>query len=191
VADKASDGGTPGECLLFAIRYLMTTPSPSKRWRIAPPVPEELLKFLQSLPAVQKSELLVQLLYNRGVIEAAHVERFLDPAPPLPNPLQTPKLKDLDRAVARLRQAVRRREPVAVYGDYDVDGVTATALLVETLQALGADVRPYIPDRVDEGYGLNTAALDKLGRAGARGRRGGLCQRDWPGCHHHRPSPAG
>ncbi|MBN1890829.1 MAG: single-stranded-DNA-specific exonuclease RecJ [Thermoflexales bacterium] len=147
---------------------MITSPSPSKRWRIAPPAPEELLKSLQSLPAVQASGLLAQLLYNRGIVEAGQVERFLDPAPPLLDPLQHPKLKGLDQAVARLRQAIRRREPVAVYGDYDVDGVTATVLLVETLHALGADVRPYIPDRVDEGYGLNTAALDRLGQAGVR-----------------------
>jgi single-stranded-DNA-specific exonuclease len=73
----------------------------------------------------------------------------------------------MDQAVLRLRQAIQRREPVAVYGDYDVDGVTATALLTQTLVALGADARPYIPDRVDEGYGLNRDALRKLRDSGA------------------------
>ena len=96
------------------------------------------------------------------------VAAFLDPNPQLRNPLEAPKLKGLDKAVARLRRAIQQREPVAVYGDYDVDGVTATALLTQTLTALGADARPYIPDRVDEGYGLNKDALKKLKDAGVR-----------------------
>ncbi len=72
------------------------------------------------------------------------------------------------QAVDRLLAAVRSRESIAVYGDFDTDGVTATALLVQTLSALGAQVRPYIPSRVDEGYGLNIDALRKLYRQGVR-----------------------
>jgi single-stranded-DNA-specific exonuclease len=67
-----------------------------------------------------------------------------------------------------LRQAIRSGEKIAVYGDFDADGVCATAVLVETLQALGADAHPYIPHRVDEGYGLNLDALRKLYRNGVR-----------------------
>jgi single-stranded-DNA-specific exonuclease len=74
----------------------------------------------------------------------------------------------MNEAVTRLRQAIRRGEPVAIYGDFDADGVTATALLVETLSALGARVKPYIPHRVDEGYGLNTDALRHLASQGVR-----------------------
>jgi len=70
--------------------------------------------------------------------------------------------------VACLRRAIRRGEAIAVYGDFDTDGVTATALLVQTLSAMGARVRPYIPHRVDEGYGLNLDALRKLYRQGVR-----------------------
>ncbi len=65
-------------------------------------------------------------------------------------------------AVERIQLAIEKKEPIAVYGDYDVDGVTATALLVQTLQALGGNTRPYIPKRMDEGYGLNPKALDLL-----------------------------
>ena len=112
--------------------------------------------------------LVVQILYNRGVTSPNQVADFLNSNPPIRNPLGTPKLKGLDKAVARLRRAIQQREPVAVYGDYDVDGVTATALLTQTLTALGADARPYIPDRVDEGYGLNKEALGKLHGEGVR-----------------------
>jgi single-stranded-DNA-specific exonuclease len=77
-------------------------------------------------------------------------------------------MKGMDQAVARLRSAIHRDEPIAVYGDFDVDGVTATALLVETLSALGAQVEPYIPHRVDEGYGLHLDALRRLWLDGIR-----------------------
>jgi single-stranded-DNA-specific exonuclease len=71
-------------------------------------------------------------------------------------------------AVHRIRFALDHSQPIAVYGDYDVDGVTATALLAQVLRALGGDVRPYIPNRFDEGYGLNIEALDSLKSEGAR-----------------------
>lgn len=74
----------------------------------------------------------------------------------------------MNEAVTRLRQAIRQREPIAVYGDFDADGVTATVLLVETLSALGAQAEPYIPHRVDEGYGLNKGALRELAQRGIK-----------------------
>ena len=70
--------------------------------------------------------------------------------------------------MARIRQALRIREPIAVYGDFDADGITATALLVTALRALGADVKPYIPDRLNESYGLNKPALTQLALDGIR-----------------------
>ena len=80
-------------------------------------------------------------------------------------------LLGMSAAVERLLWAVDHHERVVVYGDYDVDGVTATALLVEVLRCLGADVRPYIPNRFDEGYGLNNEALDLLNEQGVDLRR--------------------
>jgi single-stranded-DNA-specific exonuclease len=74
----------------------------------------------------------------------------------------------MNEAVTRLRQAIRQQEAIAVYGDFDADGVTATALLVETLSALGAQTVPYIPHRVDEGYGLNKGALRELAQKGIK-----------------------
>jgi len=78
------------------------------------------------------------------------------------------RLKGMHRAVDRIRHAIRRQEPIVVYGDFDADGVTASALLVSVLRALGARVRVYIPHRVDEGYGLNANAVRKVSAAGAR-----------------------
>jgi single-stranded-DNA-specific exonuclease len=76
-------------------------------------------------------------------------------------------LPDIEPAVSRLRQALKEGERIAVYGDFDVDGVTASALLVEGLGSLRADVFAYIPDRFSEGYGLNCAALDRVRADGA------------------------
>lgn len=128
------------------------------KWQIAPPVPEDhLARFPQFSP------LIVQLLYNRGITAPQDVRDFLAGDQPLDNPF---RLKGMNEAVTRLRQAIRREELVAIYGDFDADGVTATALLVETLSALGAKVRPYIPHRVEEGYGLHTDALRQLASQG-------------------------
>ena len=77
-------------------------------------------------------------------------------------------LTDMDAAVARINRAISEGEPIAVYGDFDADGVCATALLAQTLRALGGDVLPYIPDRADEGYGLNRPALENLARRGIK-----------------------
>jgi single-stranded-DNA-specific exonuclease len=74
----------------------------------------------------------------------------------------------IDQALARIRRAIKAGERIVIYGDFDADGVTSTALLVQVLKALGANVTPYIPHRVDEGYGLNGEALLKLARSGAK-----------------------
>jgi single-stranded-DNA-specific exonuclease len=122
-----------------------------------PPVHQDLFPGVPSL--------LIRLLHNRGITTPQAVRDFLG----TPTLGTTPfRLPGMHQAVNRLRQAIRAGEKVAIYGDFDADGVSATAVLVETLQALGADVRPYIPHRVDEGYGLNLDALRKLYRAGVR-----------------------
>jgi len=130
------------------------------KWQIAPPVPEDhLARFSQLSP------LIVQLLYNRGITAPRDVRDFLAGARPEDNPF---RLKGMNEAVTRLRQAIRQGEPVTIYGDFDADGVTATALLVDALSALGARVKPYIPHRVDEGYGLNARALRQLASQGVK-----------------------
>jgi single-stranded-DNA-specific exonuclease len=125
-----------------------------KRWQVAPPLPPGHTARFPGL-----SPLIVQLLHNRGLDTPSKVQAFLKGDWPEDNPF---RLKGMNEAVTRLRQAIRQREPIAVYGDFDADGVTATVLLVETLSALGAQAEPYIPHRVDEGYGLNEGALREL-----------------------------
>lgn len=128
------------------------------RWNIAPPVPAEIGRRLSSLPAV-----LVQILYNRGLTDPAHVQAFLDGRYlEKDDPFLLP---DMEKAVTRIEQAIARGERIVVYGDFDADGVTATVLLVEALRLMGLarnQAQPYIPDRVDEGYGLNAEALTRL-----------------------------
>ncbi len=131
-----------------------------KRWQVAPPAPPSHIARFPHLHPI-----LVQVLYNRGVTDPADVAAFFAGGDREPNPFD---LRGVPAAVTRLRQALRGDEPIVVYGDFDADGVTATALLVQTLRALGGRVRPYIPDRVDEGYGLHEAVLTRLARAGAR-----------------------
>ncbi len=105
-----------------------------------------------------------QVLANRG-IAAADAPAFFEGASADDNPFQ---LKGMTETVSRVRHAIRAGERIAVYGDYDVDGVTATALLVTSLRALGAHVMPYIPHRVDDGYGLNNDSLTQLQEQGIR-----------------------
>jgi single-stranded-DNA-specific exonuclease len=131
-----------------------------KRWRVAPPVSDSDLARFEDLPP-----LIAQLLVNRGIQDPDAGHTFLQDRAALGSPFL---LKDMVKAVDRVRKAIRGGEPMAVYGDFDTDGVTATALLVEVLTALGANAKPYIPHRVDEGYGLNLEALRHLYREGAR-----------------------
>ena len=116
------------------------------------------------LNASDLSPLIAQLLYNRGV-KPEEIEPFLSADRRLEgNPFLLP---DISQAVSRVYKAVLSREKIAVYGDFDVDGVTATVILVEGLSRLGAEVITYIPDRVNEGHGLKISALEKLQSQGA------------------------
>ena len=128
------------------------------QWKILPPVPDEYLN------ASDLSPLIAQLLYNRGV-KSEEIEPFLSADRRLEgNPFLLP---DISQAVSRVYKAVLAREKIAVYGDFDVDGVTAIVILVEGLSRLGAEVITYIPDRVNEGHGLKISALEKLQAQGA------------------------
>lgn len=107
--------------------------------------------------------LLSRVLAARGCQTMEQAGAFLDNAAPLSDPFA---IKDMDKAVERLRRAVEEEEPVVIYGDYDVDGVTATAILYEYLSNLGAQVRCKLPLRSEGGYGLNKEALKKLADKG-------------------------
>jgi single-stranded-DNA-specific exonuclease len=134
------------------------------RWQVRPGMPEEHLHGIIQESGGGLSPLVVQLLYNRGLVTAESIETFIAADERLHNdPLLLP---DIDKAVDRMRRALESGEKIAIYGDFDADGITATTLLNEGLKALGADVVPYIPHRGDEGYGLNNAALSYLSGEG-------------------------
>lgn len=134
---------------------------PARRWRLAPPPPASLTHALAGTHPI-----VARVLAARGITDAAAARAFLDRSPGDDNPF---RLAGMDAAVARVRQAIRGGEPIAVYGDYDADGVTATALLTEALAAVGAaDVRQFIPHRERDGYGVHAHALEALAREGVR-----------------------
>ena len=105
-----------------------------------------------------------QLLLNRGVSTAEEVKMFLNPS--LSDMHDPSLLPDMDIGVERLAKAVESGEKICIHGDYDVDGVTSTALLVRTLSALNANVEYRLPHRQKEGYGIKTAAVEELSANG-------------------------
>lgn len=130
-----------------------------KRWQTKALQPEQVkeVSARHGLPP-----LVARLLLNRGLNEAEEIRAFLDPTL---ERLHSPfGLAGLETAAARLAQAVQRREPVAVYGDYDVDGLTSTCLLRQFFQELGLTCFTHIPNRLQDGYGLRIPALRELGQ---------------------------
>jgi single-stranded-DNA-specific exonuclease len=132
---------------------------PEKRWEVFPLLTPESKQELG-----EYSPVLRQILYNRGYTTKATAQEFL--AAQSPSGTEPEKMLGIPAAVERLDYALTHSEAIAIYGDYDADGVTATALLVQFLKQLGADVQGYIPNRFDEGYGLNIEALDSLKEKG-------------------------
>lgn len=132
----------------------------SKRWEVAPRLSDSHFDQFPDIP-----RLVLQILYNRGITEAEAINDFLAHRWSGDDPFA---LKGMAEAVERLQTAILKQEPIAVYGDYDADGVTATALMTHLLDALGARVEAYIPNRFDEGYGLNNEALAELAGRGVK-----------------------
>jgi single-stranded-DNA-specific exonuclease len=130
-----------------------------KRWLVRDPAPRE---FIASQPF---SPVVATLLHQRNLRDDASIRAFLqsDYRTGLHDPLL---MKDMDAASARIAQAIASGEQMAVYGDYDTDGVTSVALLMQVLPALGGRLRPYIPHRTREGYGLNHEAIETLAADG-------------------------
>src|SRR5208282_2855601 len=109
--------------------------------------------------------LIARLMVNRGISDAVSARSFLSCDLTM---VSDPAIYcHMDKAVSRIRTAIAADENIVVFGDYDVDGVTATSLLYLVLKGLGAKVCSYIPDRMSEGYGLNAVALSRLREAGA------------------------
>ena len=134
----------------------------SKRWRIQPHDADRVgrLEKLAGIPAI-----VAQLLLGRGVYEPEAARTFLDAKlSGLRDPEELPGAAD---AADRIHAAVRDRRKIVVYGDYDADGMTATAILLSCLKLLGADATYYVPNRLEEGYGLSCEALRSLAERGA------------------------
>jgi single-stranded-DNA-specific exonuclease len=149
---------------------LATTPTPTsdlrplasrprRQWRLRGRFPEG------DLAAAPYPPLIRHLLWHRGVRTPAQAAALMGGAPVEYDPLLLP---DIDPALARLRRAIGEGELIAVYGDFDVDGITASVILIEGLQGLGGKVVPYLPDRFSEGYGVNIEAIDALHEQGVR-----------------------
>lgn len=119
-------------------------------------------------PALQKtfskelgvSCIIAQLLINRGIADLKSAEDFLNPS--LNSLLDPYLLVDMDKAVERIKKAISKGEKIAIYGDYDADGITSVAVLARVLKKLGANVITYIPHRINEGYGINQNAVKAL-----------------------------
>ena len=106
------------------------------------------------------------ILYNRGISESAEIAEFLKCD--LENLHDPYLMKDMDKAVSRIRQALDANEKITIYGDYDVDGITSIAILYKHLTSMGFEVDYYIPDRIQEGYGVNRDALDIIKENGTK-----------------------
>lgn len=126
-----------------------------KNWQIESSITQEADESLRDYPRIVR-----QILYNRGISSKNAAERFFSAN--IPEELIGTEILGLGEAIQRISYAIRAQELIAVYGDYDVDGVTATAILTLALEMMGANVRPYIPNRFDEGYGLNLDAINSL-----------------------------
>ena len=128
-------------------------------WNIAQPD----MSGVNALAGAGYAPLTAMVLAARGICDPDRAKHYLDCNCPLPDPFL---LTDMDNAVSRIRLALSANEKIAVFGDYDVDGITATCLLTDFLRYQGADCVSYIPGRLEEGYGLNPMALHQLHEEG-------------------------
>ncbi|TES96897.1 hypothetical protein E3J85_00835, partial [Patescibacteria group bacterium] len=150
--EKPCPGLDPGIC-----------PGLDPGWKIKQAIPKDILGKLSDYP-----QLVAQLLYNREIKTKQDAEKFF--SGDYEKDLHDPSLlKDLPEATERVQKALENQEVVGIFGDYDADGVTGTALLCEGLRKLGLKkVVSYLPDRVKEGYGLNQKALEYLKQKGVK-----------------------
>lgn len=133
----------------------------AKRWITSPLIPPNISR---QMPDV--SPFLRQLLYNRGIeSNEAALAYISGDSPTNPDPFQ---MLGMHEAVEVLHNAIQSGQKIAIYGDYDADGVTSSAILYEFLAQLGLDARVYIPNRFDEGYGLNLEAIEQLADEGVK-----------------------
>ena len=136
------------------------------KWNYLPPTPEELINAKELGEKLGMSPVLAFLLIRRGITTESAAKRFFRPQlADLINPFL---MKDMDIAVDRLNDAMGRKERIMVYGDYDVDGCTAVALVYKFLQQFYSNIEYYIPDRYEEGYGVSRKAVDYAAASGVK-----------------------
>lgn len=131
----------------------------NKVWQVTPRISQDAFQKLDSFPP-----LAAQLLHNRGITDSASAKIFLaSDARLLENPLLLP---DMGKAISRIKTALLTHELIGVFGDFDADGITGTALLSEGLENMGGKIMPYLPHRVKEGHGLSSQAVDAFHKQG-------------------------
>ncbi len=136
------------------------------KWNYVPPTSEETKAANELGEKLNINPLLAQLLIRRGITTVSAAKRFFRPQlADLINPFL---MKDMDLAVDRLNDAMGRKERIMVYGDYDVDGCTAVALVYKFLQQFYSNIDYYIPDRYDEGYGVSKKGIDHAQETGVK-----------------------
>ncbi|WP_153557405.1 single-stranded-DNA-specific exonuclease RecJ [Roseimaritima sediminicola] len=134
-----------------------------KRWRLLPQDHSVVQRLVRQ---ARIPDVVAQLLVSRGVYDAETVKKFLHAKlSDLRDPLELP---GVEAAVATIAPAIRSKQPIVIYGDYDADGMTSAAILYSGLTLMGADVSYYVPNRLEEGYGLSGEALQKLAERGKR-----------------------
>lgn len=138
----------------------------NKRWRIATPTDASCEQAAALAEALKTSPLIARMLLNRGISAAEEARVFLSPK--MMHLLEPGLLANLAKAAERVVRAIRDKEKIVIYGDYDVDGITATTILWHAIRLLGGQADYYIPHRIDEGYGLNAEALRQICDGGAK-----------------------
>ncbi len=141
---------------------LLSARTQQKEWAVRPP-DDRAAELARSLKV---SPLVAQVLINRGITDARTGGHFLRPK--LTDLIDPAQMPGVEPATHRLKQAITNKEKITIYGDYDVDGITGTAILWQVLTLLGANVDYYIPHRIDEGYGLNAEAIQTLAKSGTK-----------------------
>lgn len=133
-----------------------------KQWHIFPAQP----KSAELVEELKISPLLAQILYNRQIQTSEQAKTFLNPK--LSDLIEPELMPGIKPAVDRIEKAIKEKQKITIYGDYDVDGITAVSILLGLFKLLDAPVDYYIPHRVDEGYGLNVEAIEQIAESGAK-----------------------
>ncbi|MDO9577257.1 MAG: single-stranded-DNA-specific exonuclease RecJ [Candidatus Cloacimonadales bacterium] len=138
-----------------------------KRWQVSEPLNEEQLNLKkQIVEAIKCPEMIAEMLVRREITDPEEINNFFEPS--LTKVHDPFIFKDMEKAVQRIIQAIEKQELITIYGDYDVDGTTSTAMLYLGLRKVGAIIDYYIPHRMIDGYGLSLSGVDQIKDNGAK-----------------------